>query len=75
MNLKKKLSENVGAENYSENNEQLNTYFRDYSYNPAGMPNYIVKPASSEEVSAVVKFCNEYSIPVVPCSCINLIGY
>ena len=68
MNLKEKLSEIVGNENYSDNNEQLKTYSRDYSYTPAGMPNYIVKPASSEEVSAVVKICNENKVPVVPCS-------
>jgi hypothetical protein len=68
MNLKEKLSEVVGAENYSDDNAQLKAYPTDYSYTPAGMPNHIVKPASSEEVSAVVKICNEFSIPVVPCS-------
>lgn len=68
MNLKGKLSEIVGAENFSDDNEQLKVYSTDYSYTPAGMPNYIVKPANSEEVSAVVKLCNEYHVPVVPCS-------
>lgn len=68
MNLKEKLSEVVGFENYSDDMEQLKAYSTDYSYTPAGMPNYIVKPASSEEVSAVVKICNEYNVPVVPCS-------
>jgi FAD/FMN-containing dehydrogenase len=32
------------------------------------MPNYIVKPANSEEVSAIITFCNEKRIPVVPVS-------
>ena len=68
MNLKGKLSEIVGAENYSDDNEQLKAYSTDYSYTPAGMPNYIVKPANSGEVSAVVKICNEFNVPVVPCS-------
>ena len=68
MNLKERLSEIVGAENYSDDNEQLKAYSADYSYTPKGMPNYIVKPANSEEVSAVVKLCNEYNTPVVPCS-------
>ncbi|MGD9161093.1 MAG: FAD-binding oxidoreductase [Desulfobacteraceae bacterium] len=68
MNLKEKLAEVVGADNYSDDKEQLKAYSTDYSYTPAGMPNYIVKPANSEEVSAVVKICNEHNIPVVPCS-------
>ena len=68
MNLKEKLSEVVGEENYSDDNVQLKAYSTDYSYTPAGMPSHIVKPASSEEVSAVVKICNEFSISVVPCS-------
>lgn len=68
MNLKEKLSEVVGVPNYSDDIEQLKAYSTDYSYTPAGMPNYIVKPANSEEVSAIIKICNEYSVPVVPCS-------
>ena len=68
MDLKQKLSEVVGAENYSYDIKQLKKYSTDYSYTPAGMPNYIVKPANSEEVSAVVRICNENSVPVVPCS-------
>ncbi len=68
MNLKVRLSGIVGENNYSDDKEQLKVYSRDFSYAPSGMPNYIVKPASSEEVSAVVKLCNEFRVPVVPCS-------
>ena len=68
MSLKEKLSEVVGGENCSDDKEQLKEYSTDCSYTPAGMPNYIVKPANSEEVSAVVKLCNEYNVPVVPVS-------
>jgi len=68
MDLKKKLSEIVGDKYYSDDLEQLQSYSTDYSYTQAGMPNYIVKPANSEEVSAVVKICNELNVPVVPCS-------
>ena len=52
MNIKEKLSEAVGKENYSDDKEQLKAYSHDFSYTRAGMPNYIVRPASSEEVSA-----------------------
>jgi len=68
MSVKTKFSKVVGAKNFSDDPTQLKAYSTDFSYTPAGMPNYIVKPANSEEVSAVIKLCGENSIPVVPCS-------
>ncbi len=68
MNLKEKLSNAVGAENFSDDIEQLKSYATDFSYTPVGMPNYIAKPANSEEVSEIVKVCNENKVPVVPVS-------
>jgi len=68
MDIKTKLSEVVGAKNFSDDYNQLQAYATDFSYTPAGAPNYVVKPANSEEVSAVIKFCNENNVPVVPCS-------
>lgn len=68
MDVKAGLSEVVGKKNFYDDPKQLKAYSTDLSYTPAGLPNYIVKPANSEEVSAVVKFCSENSIPVVPCS-------
>jgi FAD/FMN-containing dehydrogenase len=68
MDVKVHLSKVVGSKNFSDNPTKLRAYSTDFSYTPAGMPNYIVKPANSEEVSAVITFCNENSIPVVPCS-------
>jgi FAD/FMN-containing dehydrogenase len=68
MDVKGKLSKVVGPKNISDDPAQLMAYSKDLSYTPAGMPNYVVKPATSEEVSAVVKFCSENSIPVVPVS-------
>ncbi len=68
LDIKSKLSKVVGAKNVYDDISQLQAYSTDFSYTPAGTPNYIVKPANSEEVSAVVKICNENSVPVVPCS-------
>ena len=68
MDVKATLSKVVGAKNFSDDPAQLQAYSTDFSYTPSGMPNYVVKPANSEEVSAVIKFCSENSIPVVPCS-------
>jgi FAD/FMN-containing dehydrogenase len=68
VDIKSKLSEFVGAENFSDDPVQLREYATDFSYTPAGAPNYVVKPVSSEEVAQVVRFCQETSLPVVPCS-------
>ena len=68
MDVKAKLSKVVGSKNVSDDPAQLMAYSSDFSYMPSGMPNFIVKPANSEEVSGVIKFCSENSIPVVPVS-------
>lgn len=68
MDVKAKLSQVVGNENFSDDPATLQTYATDFSRTPAGAANYVVKPASAEEVSAVIKLCNENHIPVVPCS-------
>jgi FAD/FMN-containing dehydrogenase len=63
-----KLSEIVGVENFTDDPVRLRTYETDFSYTPAGAANCAVKPGSSAEVSAVIRYCQENSIPVVPCS-------
>lgn len=68
MNVESKLSEILGAENVSNDSALLRAYATHFSYYPAGAPNYVAKPSTSEQVSAVVKLCDENKIPVVPCS-------
>jgi FAD/FMN-containing dehydrogenase len=68
VDIKEKLSKVVGSKNFSDDPATLKTYATDFSCTPAGAANYVVKPASAEEVSAVIKLCNENHIPVVPCS-------
>jgi FAD/FMN-containing dehydrogenase len=68
VDVKLKLSEIVGAENFSDDPAKLQIYKTDFSYTPPGAPNYVVKPSTSEEIAAVIKVCNENSLPVVPCS-------
>lgn len=68
MDVPSKLSGVVGAENFSDDPVHVQAYATDYSYYPAGAPNYVVKPSTSEQVAAIVKICNEHNVPVVPCS-------
>jgi FAD/FMN-containing dehydrogenase len=68
MDVKAKLSEIVGARHVSDDPELLGTYATDFSYTPPGAPNVLVKPADAGQVSAILSFCNENRIPVVPVS-------
>ncbi|MEW5724536.1 MAG: FAD-binding oxidoreductase, partial [Thermodesulfobacteriota bacterium] len=47
---------------------RLRAYATDFSSGRAGAPNYVVQPANSEEISRVIRFCQENALPVVPCS-------
>ncbi len=68
MDVKSKLSDIVGADNFSDDPVRLRAYETDFSYYPAGAPSYVAKPSTAEEVSQVIGVCNENKIPVVPCS-------
>jgi FAD/FMN-containing dehydrogenase len=68
VSIKTKLRETVGREHFSDDPEVLSTYSKDFSLLPPGMPNYVVKPKTAEEVQKIIKFANEHLLPVVPVS-------
>lgn len=68
MTVKTKLREIVGPENFSDDPEALDSYSRDFSLVPAGVPNYLVKPKTAEEVQKVIQLANKNRLPVVPTS-------
>jgi FAD/FMN-containing dehydrogenase len=68
VTIKTKLREIVGTDNFSDDPEVLDQYSRDFSLTPAGVPNYLVKPKTSQEVQKVVQLANKNKLPVVPVS-------
>jgi hypothetical protein len=58
----------VRPENFSDDPEVLNSYSRDFSLVPPGVPNYVVKPKTVEEVQKVIQLANKNLLPVVPVS-------
>jgi FAD/FMN-containing dehydrogenase len=68
MTVKTKLREIVGPENFSDDAEVLNAYSTDFSLVPAGVPNYVVKPKTVQEVQKIVQLANKNLLPVVPTS-------
>jgi FAD/FMN-containing dehydrogenase len=68
MIRKDELAKTVGAENVSNAQAVLLKYSNDHSLVPPGMPEYVVWPTSSEQVSDVLKWSNKNNVPVVPVS-------
>jgi FAD/FMN-containing dehydrogenase len=58
----------VGPERFSTDPTVLEAYESDLSYGKKGAANCVVKPFDSQQVSAVLSYCNEKRIPVTPCS-------
>jgi hypothetical protein len=68
MSAREKLLEIVGAKNFSDDPEVLKKYSSDFSLEPSGAANYLVKPKDAQEVQKIIKFANEQLMPVVPVS-------
>src|SRR4030067_1046268 len=68
MNLRDQLLQIVGVENFSDDAKVLETYSRDFSFVPSGMPNFVVKPKDASEIQKVVQLANEQVVPIVPVS-------
>ncbi|MEP6948281.1 MAG: FAD-linked oxidase C-terminal domain-containing protein [Ginsengibacter sp.] len=55
-----------GDRNVLTRNEDLQVYSRDETEDLYFLPGVVLKPRTAEEVSHVLKICNEYKIPVTP---------
>jgi glycolate oxidase len=63
--LKKRLEQIVGAENVSTESVDLLCYSRDASEN-VGMPDIVVWPNNTSQVSEIMKLANKLKVPVTP---------
>ncbi|MCD5325690.1 MULTISPECIES: glycolate oxidase subunit GlcD [Pontibacillus] len=66
LEVREKLISIVGTENYQDSNEMKLVYSYDATPNFQALPDAVVSPRNTEEVSALLKTCNEYQIPIVP---------
>jgi glycolate oxidase len=62
----KRLADVVGPQYVSDKPFVLKAYSRDFGTMPASVPNLVVRPKTTEEVSEIVKIANAYKVPVVP---------
>ena len=56
----------VGEQYLLNDAENINKYGRDETENLFYAPDIIVKPRSAQEISALLKICNQHLIPVTP---------
>ncbi|QFT87866.1 putative FAD-linked oxidoreductase [Bacillus sp. THAF10] len=64
--IKQKFIEIVGAENYRDSMSEKLVYSYDATPNYQSMPDAIIVPRNTQEVSEIVKVCNINKIPLVP---------
>ena len=65
MDIIDELTQIVGRERASDDKTVLYAYSRDSSL-IAGMPDYVVRPVSTEEVAKIVSLASQRKIPIVP---------
>jgi glycolate oxidase len=56
----------VGAPYVFVDEESLHNYGRDETEHLHFLPDVVIKPRTAEEISAIMKVCNQYGIPVTP---------
>ncbi|WP_299087210.1 glycolate oxidase subunit GlcD [uncultured Metabacillus sp.] len=64
--IKSKLIEIVGAENFDDSKAGRLVYSYDATPQFQSMPDGVISPRTTKEISEIVKICNEYKIPIVP---------
>ncbi|MEQ6390295.1 glycolate oxidase subunit GlcD [Bacillaceae bacterium S4-13-58] len=66
MDFKNKMISIVGKENFQDSNQSRLAYSYDSTPNFQALPDGVVSPRNTKEVSEVLKTCNEYKVPIVP---------
>lgn len=68
MELIRDLADICGITNVTSDPEQIRPYLTDLSLEPEGFAQAVVYPEDAQEISKIVKYCNENHLPVVPVS-------
>ncbi|MDW2877207.1 MULTISPECIES: glycolate oxidase subunit GlcD [Bacillaceae] len=63
---KEKLTAIAGKDQYDDSNAVRLVYSYDATPNFQSLPDAVISPRNTGEVSEIVKVCSEYSIPIVP---------
>lgn len=66
MNLTQELKKLVAEDRVTTNMTILEQHSKDESYHTPHLPDVVVFPTSTEEVSAILQFANTHQVPLVP---------
>ena len=64
--VKEKLIAIVTKNNFDDSKIERLVYSYDATPNFQSMPDAVVSPRNTEEVSEILKVCNQYKVPIVP---------
>lgn len=64
--LLQQLAAIVGAENVLVKQPDMETYSRDETESLQFYPEVVVKPVSTEQISSLLRFCNQHNLPITP---------
>ncbi len=64
--VKNRLINIVGEENFEDSEVERLVYSYDATPNFQSIPDAVISPRNTEEVSKILQLCNEYKIPIVP---------
>lgn len=64
--VKEKIISIVSEENFDDSKIERLVYSYDATPNFQSMPDAVVSPRNTEEVSEILKVCNKYKVPIVP---------
>ncbi len=66
--LKNRLHEIVGPENFTDKIKDLEQYSQDESIFSGVLPSFIVRPSSADEIREIIRLANKEKIPLIPVS-------
>jgi glycolate oxidase len=64
--VKEKLISIVSKANFDDSKTERLVYSYDATPNFQAMPDAVISPRNTEEVSEILKVCNQYKVPIVP---------
>jgi glycolate oxidase len=64
--VKQKLISIVTEKNFDDSKIERLVYSYDATPNFQSMPDAVISPRNSEEISDILKICNQYGVPIVP---------
>jgi len=64
--VREKLVSIVGAENVKDSQQDLIVYSYDSTPDYQAIPDAVIKPRNTQDVSEIVKVCNSHGVPIVP---------